>query len=453
MKPVLSSRFSVLSLRFSVLRGKLASHLWLGVFAVFLLIGSSGADVLKVVVNDAIQPVTAEYIARALEAASANHDQAVLIEMNTPGGLVDSTREIIEKIVASSVPVIIYVTPSGSRAASAGFFILESADIAAMAPGTNTGAAHPVTLGGGKIDDVMKQKMENDAAALMRSVVAKRGRNVEVAESTVRESKSFTDQEALDKKLIEYIAPSEQDLLRQVSGKSFKRFNGTTVTLKLADQPVRDYRMTLKQRILTYIMDPNVAFILLAIGALALYAEFNHPGAVIPGTVGVVFILLAAFALNLLPVRFAAVVMIAGAFVLFALEAKFITHGVLTIGGISLLVIGGLLLVDAPIPEMRVRLVTALAVSIPLGIITAFLMSIALRARRNKIVTGEQGLVGEIGITQTPLSPAGKIFVHGELWDAVASIGVPAGERVIVRQVDGLVLRVDPVAVAKPVMA
>jgi len=211
--------------------------------------------------------------------------------------------------------------------------------------------------------------------------------------------------------------------------------------------------MTLKLRILTYIMDPNVAFILLAIGALALYAEFNHPGAVIPGTVGVVFILLAAFALNLLPVRFAAVVLIAGAFVLFALEAKFITHGVLTIGGISLLVIGGLLLVDAPIPEMRVRLVTALAVSIPLGIITAFLMSIAVRARRNKIVTGEQGLVGEIGIAQTPLSPVGKIFVHGELWNAVASVEIPAGERVVVRQVDGLILRVDPVTVARPVMA
>jgi membrane-bound serine protease (ClpP class) len=437
----------------SQVSGKFVLHLWLGALAALLLAGSSAADVLKVVVNDAIQPVTAEYIARALDVAVANHDQALLIELNTPGGLVDSTREIIEKIVASPIPVIIYVTPSGSRAASAGFFMLESADVAAMAPGTNTGAAHPVTIGGGKIDDIMKQKMENDAAALMRSVVAKRGRNVEVAESTVRESKSFTDQEALDKKLIEYVASSEKDLFQQMSGKSFKRFNGTTVTLNLADQPVRDYHMTLKQRILTYIMDPNVAFILLAIGALALYAEFNHPGAVIPGTVGVVFILLAAFALNLLPVRFAAVVLIAGAFVLFALEAKFITHGVLTIGGISLLVIGGLLLVDAPIPEMRVRLVTALAVSIPLGLITAFLMSIAVRARRNKIVTGEQGLVGEVGIAQTTLAPSGKVFVHGELWDAISSVDIPAGERVVVRKVDGLILQVDPVPAAKPVMA
>jgi membrane-bound serine protease (ClpP class) len=417
-----------------------------------LLSSSASADVLKIVVNDAIHPITAEYIDRALQSAAANHDQAVLIEINTPGGLVDSTRDIIEKIIASPVPVIIYVTPSGSRAASAGFFILESADVAAMAPGTNTGAAHPVILGG-KMDDVMKQKMENDAAALMRSVVAKRGRNVELAESAVRESKSFTDQEALDKKLIEYIATSEQDLFRQMNGKSLKRFNGAAVTLNLADQPVIDYRMTLKQRILSYIMDPNVAFILLAIGALSLYAEFNHPGAVIPGTVGVVFILLAAFALNLLPTRFAALVLIAGAFVLFALEAKFVSHGVLTIGGITLLVIGGLLLVDAPIPEMRVRLVTALAVSIPLGIITAFLMSIAVRARRNKITTGEQGLIGEVGITQTPLSPTGKVFVHGELWDAISPVSIPAGERVVVRRVEGLTLEVEPIPAATPAMA
>jgi membrane-bound serine protease (ClpP class) len=462
MKTAFSSRLSALSRPVSdqgALLSRIAIKRWprlLFVILIGLFTFASGsfcsADVLRVSIDDAIQPVTAEYIGRALETAAANHDQAVLIEINTPGGLVDSTRKIIEKIVASPVPVIIYVTPSGSRAASAGFFILESADVAAMAPGTNTGAAHPVILGA-KMDDVMKQKMENDAAALMRSVVAKRGRNVELAESAVRESKSFTDQEALDKKLIEYIAPSEQDLFHQLSGKSFKRFSGSTVTLTISGQPVVDYRMTLKERLLSYIMDPNVAFILLAIGALALYAEFNHPGAVIPGTVGVVFILLASFALNLLPVRFAAIAMIIGAFALFAAEAKFGSHGVLTTGGIALLTIGGLFLVDAPIPEMRVHLLTALAVSIPLGIITAFLMSIAVRARRNKIVTGEQGLIGEIGVAQTPLSPAGKVFVHGELWDAISTMPVPAGERIVVRQVDGLTLRVDPVVAVRPAMA
>ena len=422
----------------------------------FLFAAPCSADVLRIAVNDVIQPVTVEYIGRAFEMAAANHDQAVLIEMNTPGGLVDSTRQIIEKIESSPVPVIVYVAPTGSRAGSAGIFILEAADVAAMAPGTNAGAAHPVLLFGpvaAKPDDEMNRKIENDTAAFMRAIASKRGRNVELAESAVRESKSFTDQEALDKKLIEYIAPSEQDLFRQLNGKSFKRFNGAIVTLNLTAEPVRDYQMTLKERILSYLMDPNVAFILMAIGALALYAEFNHPGAVIPGTVGVVFILLAAFALNLLPVRFAAVAMIIGAFALFAAEAKFASHGVLTTGGIVLLTLGGLFLVDAPIPEMRVHLVTALAVSIPLGLITAFLMSIAVRARRNKVVTGEQGLIGEIGIAQSLLAPSGKVFVHGELWDAVSAVPIASGEQIVVRQVDGLTLRVDPVAAARTVMA
>ena len=414
------------------------------ILIVVILPFPASAEILKVVVNDTIQPISEEYIARAIEEARRRSDQAILIEINTPGGLVESTREIIEHITASSVPVIIYVTPSGSRAASAGFFILECADIAAMAPGTNTGAAHPVILGGGKMDDVMKEKIENDAAALMRSVAARRGRNVEVAESTVRQSKSFTEQEALSQHLIDYVASNESDLLRQVDGKSFKRFNGQDVTLKLSGQPLSAFEMTLKEKILAYLMDPNIAFLLLAIGALSLYLEFNHPGAVIPGTVGIVFILVAAFALNLLPTRFAALVLILGAFALFAAEAKFATHGVLTIGGIALLTLGGLLLVDSPIPEMRVHLLTALAVSIPLGLITAFLMTIALKARRNKVVTGAQGLVGETGVAQTALSPQGKVFVHGELWDAIASSALPAGQLVIVRKIDGLTLQVDP---------
>jgi len=410
----------------------------------FVLCAASSAEVLKIVVNDSIHPITDEYIGRAITEAKRNKDQALLIEINTPGGLLESTRDIIEKILASPVPVIIYVTPSGSRAASAGFFILESADVAAMAPGTNTGAAHPVTLGGGKMDDTMKEKIENDSAALLRSVVAKRGRNVEIAETAVRQSKSFTDQEALSQKLIDYVAPSEDDLFKQLQGKQVKRFNGETITLNLVGEPVRPFGMTLKQHILAYLMDPNVAFILLAVGALALYAEFNHPGAVVPGTVGIVFILIAIFALNLLPTRFAAVVLIFASFILFALEAKFAAHGVLAIGGIVTLTLGGLLLVDAPIPEMRVHLLTALAVSIPLGIITVFLMSIALKARANKVVTGVQGLIGEIGLTQSALSPQGKVFVHGELWDAIASANVPAGQRVVVRQVKGLQLSVDP---------
>ena len=432
------------------------SRILLSLVATLVLSSISCAEVLKIVVNDTIQPITEEYIARAIDEAQRRNDQAILIEINTPGGLVESTRHIIEKITNSQVPVILYVAPTGSRAGSAGIFILEAADVAAMAPGTNAGAAHPVLLFGPtqvKPDDEMKQKIENDAAALMRSVVSRRGRNVEVAESAVRESKSFTEQEALSQHLIDYVASSEEDLFRQMEGKSFKRFDGQEVTLKLSAQPIAPFGMTIKERILNYLMDPNIAFILLAIGALALYAEFNHPGAVVPGTVGVVFILIAAFALNLLPTRFAALGLILAAFALFAAEAKFASHGVLTIGGIALLTLGGLLLVDSPIPEMRVHLLTALAVSIPLGLITAFLMSIALKARRNKMVSGAQGLIGETGIAQTALSPRGKIFVHGELWDAVSPSDLSAGQSVVVRRVDGLLLQVEPLVAAKPAPA
>ena len=413
----------------------------------------ASAQVLKISVNDTIQPISGEYIARALDEARRRNAQAVLIEINTPGGLVSSTREIIEKISASSVPVIVYVTPTGGHAGSAGIFILESADVAAMAPGTAAGAAHPVTIIGPvqvKPDEEMNRKIENDAAALMRSVTSKRGRNVESAELAVRESKSFTEQEALAGHLIDYVASSPEDLFRQMQGKSFKRFNGESASLNLIGQPVVGFDMTLKEHILDTLMEGDVAFLLLAIGALALYVEFNHPGAVVPGTVGVVFILLAAFALNVLPTRFAALGLILGAFALFAAEAKFATHGVLTIGGIVLLTLGGLLLVDSPIPEMRVHLLTALAVSIPFGLITAFLMTVAIKARRNKVVTGAQGLVGETGVVQTALSPQGKVFVHGELWDAVASSALPAGQLVVVRRIDGLTLEVDPLGATTP---
>jgi len=431
----------------------LTLHLIVCVVIVVLFSFSAHADVLKVVVNDTIQPISAEYIARAIDEASRRNDQAVLIEINTPGGLLSSTSLIIEKITASTLPVIVYVTPTGGHAGSAGIFVLESADIAAMAPGTAAGAAHPVMFIGPvqlKPDDEMKRKVENDTAALMRSVTSKRGRNVEAAESAVRESKSFTEQEALAGHLIDYVASSPDDLFRQMQGKTFKRFNGESASLNLAGQPVVSFEMTLKEHILDTLMEGDVAFLLLAIGALCLYVEFNHPGAVIPGTVGVVFILLAAFALNVLPTRFAALGLILGAFALFAAEAKFATHGVLTAGGIVLLTLGGLLLIDSPIPEMRVHLMTALAVSIPLGLITAFLMTIALKARRNKVVTGAQGLVGETGVAQTSLSPQGKVFVHGELWDAVASSALPTGQLVVVRSIDGLTLQVDPLGATSP---
>jgi len=401
------------------------------------------SSVVKIRVDDTIQPVSAEYIDRAIEHARQTGADAVLIELNTPGGLADTTREIIEKILASPVPVIVYVTPEGARAASAGFFILESADVAAMAPGTNTGAAHPVMLGGEKMDDIMKTKVENDSAAFMRSFVGPRGRNVQLAESAVRESKSWTDQEALQQHLIDIVAKDQTDLFKQISARTIKRFDGKQVQLDLVGAKVDTMPMTLRQRILDFLVDPNIAFLVLAVGALALYAEFNHPGAIVPGVVGAIFILLALFGLNLLPTRYAAFTLIMAAFVLFVLEAKFATHGILGLGGIACLTLGGLLLVDGPIPQLRVSLWVALSVSVPLGAITVFLMDIALRARRNKVVTGEQGLIGAIGEARTDIDPEGKVFVLGELWNAHAPSRVSIGDHVVVRKVEGLELEVE----------
>ena len=427
---------------------RIGAILFLVLFAFAFSLHGKGSEgnVVRIKLDGVIHPIAQEYVERAIDRAQADQASAILIELRTPGGLMDSTRGIIEKILTSKVPVIVYVGPSGARAASAGFFILESADVAAMAPGTNTGAAHPVNGSGGNIGGDMRTKVENDAAAFMRAYVSKRGRNVDLAETAVRQSKAWTSDECLKEHLIDVMANDPTDLLKQLDGREITRFDGTKTTLHFSNPQVVEFPMSLKQDILSWLMDPNISFLVLAIGGLALYAEFNHPGAVIPGVVGVIFILLAGYALNLLPVRFAAVTLIIAAFVLFALEAKFATHGIIGIGGIVAMTLGGLLLVDGPIPELRVKLWTALGVSLPLGVITIFLMAMALRARRNKIVTGIQGLIGEIGVAQTALAPSGKVFVHGELWDARASGDVHAGESVRVRRVEGFELEVESAA-------
>ena len=404
----------------------------------------SHAEVLKLVVNDTIQPISEEYIIRGIDKAKADKADAVLIELRTPGGMLDSTRTIIEKILASDVPVIVYITPAGGYAASAGFFILQSADVAAMAPGTNTGAAHPVLGYGMKVDDVMKSKMENDAAAFMRSFVSKRGRNVDAAESAVRESKSFTEQEALDKKIIDIVAKDEDDLFKQLEAREITRFNGTKLKLHFKDTKIVVYDVTLRQRVLGVLMNPSVTFLLFSIGMMLIYFEFNHPGTVVPGVVGVILVLLSIFALNILPTRFGALALIVGAFVMFALEVKYTSHGLLGLGGTVMMVVGAMLLVDGPIPQMRVGFWSALAVSVPLSLITIFLMTIAYRAFHNKIITGEQGMIGLIGEARTSLTPQGKIFVNGELWNARSAQPVAPGTSVIVKKVDGLELEVEP---------
>jgi membrane-bound serine protease (ClpP class) len=408
-----------------------------------LIATTTHAAVVRVAVSDMIHPISSEYIERALASAARANDDLVVIELRTPGGLIDSTRSIVEKIMTSPVPVVVYVSPAGSTAASAGFFVLESADIAAMAPGTNTGAAHPVILGD-KMDEIMKTKLENDASAFMRTIATRRGRNVSVAESAVRESKSFTEQEALNQKLIDVVASDLPALLKAINGRTVHLYNGKSATLNVIGKPVTNYEMTLKEKILSRLMDPNLAFLLFVLGGLAIFAEFNHPGAFLPGVVGVIAILLALFALNLLPTRFAAVALLIAAFVMFALEAKFASHGVLGIGGIVCMIFGALFLVDGPIPEMRVQLWTAIAASVPIGLIAIFLTTLVLRARRNRVVTGSEGMVGEIGVARTELTPKGKVFVHGELWNAIAGGSVHEGSRVRVKRVDGLHLIVEP---------
>lgn len=419
------------------------------VFVLFLASYTASADVLKIVVDDVIHPVVTERIARAIQEAQRIHADAVLIELRTPGGLVTATIDIVHEILTSPVPVIVYVAPAGNRAASAGFYILEAADIAAMAPGTNTGAAHPV-ISGETMDPVLKDKLENDAAAHLRSYSGKRGRNVEVAESAVRQSKSFSADEALSNHLIDYIAKDENDLFRQLDGKTIARFDGSKTVLHLAGKNVIVQEETLKQEILSFMMNPSVSFMIFAVGLLCIFFEFNHPGAILPGVVGFIAVSISLYTLQLLPLRSMAVVMIIASFAMFILEAKLQTHGIVGAGGIVLMVLGALLLVDGPIPQMRVQLWAALAVAIPIGIITIFLMTIALKARRNKVVTGEQGMIGEVAIVCAPLTPSGKVFVQGELWDAVSPANVDAGRRVVVRRVENLVLYVEPVHEAIP---
>lgn len=403
-----------------------------------------GSSVLIVDVTGAITPVTTELVAHGLDAASEQHASLVILRLSTPGGLMDAMRETIEKIIASPVPVVTWVAPGGARAASAGFFLLESGDVAAMASGTNTGAAHPVAMNGGDIDGVMKQKVENDAAALMRSLSARRGRNGDLAQQTVYQSKSFTEHEALDGHLIEIIANDEHDLLRQLDGRTVTRFNGSKTALHVAGAQIAVYRPSVRERLLTFLSDPNLAMIFLMLGALGIYAEFNAPGMVLPGVAGAICALLALSALSVLPISALGVSLMALAIVFFALEVKFAAHGVLGIGGAVALTLGALLLIDSPLPEMRVHLATALGVALPFALLTAFLVSIAARARKNKVVSGVAAMLGEIGTAVEDLAPVGRVFVHGEYWTAISSAPIAAGKLARVVGINGLELTVEP---------
>jgi membrane-bound serine protease (ClpP class) len=413
-----------------------------------LLVPTLRAQVLQVDVNGIISPVTTRVISSAITQASHDHASAVLIRLSTPGGMLDSTRDIVEQILHSPVPVIAWTGPSGARAASAGFFLLEAADIAAMAPGTNTGASHPVLSDGAPMDPTMKTKVENDTAALMRTITTHRGRNVQAAEKTVRESVSYTESEALDQHLIDVVAPDPAALIRDLNGREITRFDGRKQTLNLSNPAIQIFVPSLRDRILQMISDPNIALLLLILGALGIYVEFSSPGLVAPGVVGAIFALLALTALSMFPIDWLGAALMIVGIVFFVLEAKFVTHGILTAGGAVALALGAVMLIDTGNPDLRIRWATALGLAIPFALITTFLFSIAVRARRNKVVTGIASMVGEAGLTVGELNPAGTVLVQGEYWSAESPIPVPAHRAVRITGVDGLKLRVTPEEVA-----
>lgn len=407
--------------------------------------GVASTRVVAVNLNGVIHPISTEIVAHAIAQAREEQAGAVLIRLNTPGGLLEATRQLNETIIASPVPVVVYVTPAGGRAASAGFFILQAADVAAMAPGTNTGAASPVLLGQ-QMDPVMRKKVESDAAASLRTLAGKRGRNSALAEKAVLEAKSYTETEALENKLIDLIARDEVQLFQLLQGREVQRLQGTRQVLQVSDARIADYPLTLREKFISAVADPNLAFVLLVIGGLAIYLEFSTPGLVLPGVVGGILVLLGLSALAVLPIYWAGVALLILAFTLFVLEAKIVSHGVLGAGGVVAMILGAVMLVDAP-PEMRIRWTTALAVTLPFALITMFLVTLVVRARNAKSITGDEAMIGQVGVAATILSPQGKVRVRGEYWDATSAVQVEEGGAVRVVAVEGIALRVEPAGV------
>lgn len=404
------------------------------------------APVVSADIDSIIHPVSAEFMIEVMNRADAAHAALVVFTLRTPGGLVDSTREIITHMLAAKTPVAIFVGPSGSRAASAGFILIVAADVAAMAPGTNIGAAHPVAGAGQSMDETMSKKMAEDVAAYVRSLASKRHRNTELAEQAVMLSKAFTEDEALNAKppLIDLIATDVPDLLKKLDGRAVTRFDGTTVTLHTASAPMTTIAMTLRQRVLSAIAHPNVAYILMSLGMLGLTIELWTPGAILPGVVGGISLLLAFFALQVLPVNYTGLLLMLFGLALLALEVKVTSYGLLTIGGAVSLIFGSMMLIDSPAPEMQLSM--SLVVSSVLGLtaIAAFLVRLALKSQRMPAVTGMEGMLSEVGEALTPIGPGqpGTVRVHGEVWRAVSDGHIVRGDRVRIAHVDGLTLTV-----------
>ena len=405
--------------------------------------------VLELKLDRVVDPILATYIDEGLADATRRQAALVLITMDTPGGLSDSMTDMIHRILDSPVPVAVFVSPAGARGASAGFFILLSADVAAMAPGTRTGASTPILLPGGfsmPVDEVLRKKMNNDATAFLRSFTEKRNRNPKLAETSITDAQAFTENEALAGHLIDLIARDNADLLKQLNGREIKRFDGKIVKLSLENYRLDEFQLSARQKFLARIVDPDVFFLLLLVGVLGLYTEFTHPGVIAPGVIGGICAVLALYAMHLLPVNFAGVVLILLAFALFIMEAKFASHGVLLLGGIVSMFLGAIFLIRSPLTPGGVSMGVALGVTLPVALLTVFLMRLVLKSRGWKTATGKEEMLGAEGVVTTPLPAQGEgmIRVHGELWRAAASSPVPEGALVRVTRVDGLKLFVEP---------
>ncbi len=405
------------------------------------------ARVVEVAIDGIIQPILAEFMDGAFDEAARTKASLILITMNTPGGLDTSMRQIIQRIITSPVPVVVYVSPSGSRAASAGFYILLSADIAAMAPGTDTGAASPIFMVGGtsiQVDETLKKKAMNEAAAYLRSISGKRGRNVEAAEKAVTEAKAFSNTEALKENLIDLIVASPEELFAQLDGRTITRFDGSTLTLSLKNAVRTKIEVSSKQRFLGWIAQPDLLFILLILGIGGLYVEFTHPGVILPGVIGGVALLLFLVGAEVVPLNWFGILLIAAAVAMFVLEAKVTSHGALALGGVLAMVCGALILVRSPITGLGVSLGVAAGVTLPFAVITVMVMRLAMRTFSLKQTTGTSQLIGATGEVREAIDGTGMVFVGGELWRATAAEKIAAGAQVRVVRVDGLMLHVTP---------
>ena len=393
-----------------------------------------------ITVDAPITPTIAEHIIRSIDRAVKDRSEALIIRLNTPGGLVDSTNNIVIKLMASEVPTVVYISPSGGRAASAGVFITLSANIAAMAPTTHIGAASPVQMQG-KMDETMEKKVMNDLAAMIRGIAEKRGRNAAWAEDAVRKAVSITETEALKLKVIDLIAPDVPSLLKQLDGRTVDVVLGKR-TLHTANATVREVGMGFRQKVLGIISNPNIAYILMILGFYGLYFELSNPGAIFPGVAGAICLILAFYALQTLPINYAGLMLIVLGIALFIMEAFITSHGVLGVGGTIAMLLGSMMLIDSPIPALRISwavIIPVVAASALLFIVT---LTVAIRAQRSKVDTGREGLIGLVGKALTDIGEDGQVFIRGEYWNARSDEPVVKGDRVMVVAVDGLRLQV-----------